>query len=491
MSLVPDFPPAGSTANESLAQTLVIGNVSGPNDIAMSGGQKIDFATDISLKNGVGGDVIVDAIPLNSGPPLTEALFYDVATNKVLYQLLAPNSETLAQTLVLGNTTGANNISVASPQRIDFDGSIRISNNNTGAGSDVVISSIPANPGPTINETLVYDTGSGNVYYQTPFTESLAGVLAVGNTTGANDIAVASPQKIDFAGNISLKNNSGGGGTDVIINAIPANPGPSLTSVVYYDPATSKLYTQTLTPSSEDLTQTLALGNQTGPNDIVFTSPQKASFLGDINLQCGAGSNVLINALPINNSVPFFEVQYDPTTFRLYYAPPTSQLVPQVYEISLAGNQPFVLTAGASGNINMILATALQNLINTGAPQFPNLEVLMDLTPFTFYFINYPAYSTNDIVKFNWTDGVKTLNMSAPPYNYEIVSDSPLNPYVDNGKKGNFGVIRMPINALKALGFNGNTTTLTVTNTSPSCSMFCGLFSTKIYATLYPTGVLL
>ena len=166
MSLVPDFNGGGATANESLAQTLVIGNVTGANDIAVSAPQKIDFAGDISLKNGVGANVVIDAIPLNAGAPLNTAMFYEPATNTVVYQNLAPTSENLAQTLLIGNSTGSTNIAVSNGQAVAYDGDIILTNNNGGVGTNVNIKTIPANLGPTLTDGLVYDPATFNVYTQ-------------------------------------------------------------------------------------------------------------------------------------------------------------------------------------------------------------------------------------------------------------------------------------------------------------------------------------
>lgn len=490
MSLVPQYPDT-ATANESLAQTLIIGNVSGANDIAMSSPQKIDFAGDISLKNGVGGDVLIDAVPLNSGTALNTAMFYEVGTNRVVYQTLSPTSETLSQTLALGNSTGPFNISVASPQRIDFDGSIRLSNNNTGAGADVVISSIPANGGAPINTALVYDVGSGRVLTQTSVANSLASVLTAGNTTGASDINVTSPQKVNFAGDISLKN---GTGANVIIDTIPLNAGPSLTTALYYDTGTKQVKYQNLTPSTEDLTQTLALGNTTGPYDIVVSSPQKISFVGDITLQSGAGANVVVNALPINNSSPFFEVQYDPTTFRLYYAPATSQLCPQISQCQMASNQSdFPILAGTFGELNFSFSGAIANMIITGVPQYPDLVWMVDFSAVEILWsTGTGGYNPNDIIDLSWTDGPHEYFLNTPPYDQLIQSSQVLYPS-PNMKSGSIGNVPVPVNILHSMGFSPTATDLRLYNraTGAGVDLNIGTFPFAIYATLYPNGILI
>jgi hypothetical protein len=96
--------------------------------------------------------------------------------------------------------------------------------------------------------------------------ESFAQTLAIGNVSLANDVVMSSPQKIDFAGNISLKCNSGGAGSDVIIDAIPANTGPTLTQGVVVDTTTNKLYRQPITGGFTPNIQTgyLATGRAVG-----------------------------------------------------------------------------------------------------------------------------------------------------------------------------------------------------------------------------------
>lgn len=167
MSLVPQPSESSPTASESLAQTLVIGNTTGANDIVVSNPQKIDFAGNISLKNNSGGggsDVIINSIPANGGPLLTQGLFYDTATNRVVRQF--QQNETLAATLAIGNTTGAFDIIFTNPTRLLFRGDVNIQNNTGGLGSDVIMG-IPPAPSPQQWE-LCYDPATQKVYYQQP-----------------------------------------------------------------------------------------------------------------------------------------------------------------------------------------------------------------------------------------------------------------------------------------------------------------------------------
>jgi hypothetical protein len=217
MSLVPDFPPAGSTANESLAQTLAIGNVSGANDILMSAPQKIEFSGDISLSNGVGGDVIVDAIPPNTGPALTEAVYVDIATNKLYYQNIVPTSQDLQQVLLVGNNTGTTDIDIFNGQAVSYDGNIRLVNNNAGGGTGVQIQTIPANTGPTLTSGLVYDPATFNVY-----TQSLPGAYTAG--TGLNLIG----NQFNNTGVLSVAS----GGAGITVGGTPSAPTVSNTGVV-------------------------------------------------------------------------------------------------------------------------------------------------------------------------------------------------------------------------------------------------------------------
>lgn len=485
MSLVPE-PSQTATANESLATTLTIGNISGANDIQMSAPQKIEFAGDISLKNGVGGQVVIDQIPLNAGPALNTAVFFEPATNTVVYQNLAPTSETLAQTLALGNTSGANSIYMDANQSIDFDGDIRLTNNRGGTGIDFIVQNIPPNLGAPITETLVYDTTTGQVLTQTPFSDSLAGTLATGNTTGANDIVVSAPQKIDFAGDISIVC---GAGNDVLIDTIPANTGPSLTDVVYYNPTTKQVLTQTLSPSSEDLTQTLTIGNTTGPNNIVVSAGQQISYVGDIQLSCGAGNNVVINQLPQNTGAPFNEVQYNPANNRLYYAPLSSQVVPTVCRNVFPGYTLMPVSAGATTPLNIGFGSAIGQQMLNGIPQYPNAVWLFDLNAFQMIWTQTANYNNNDTLSFVWSDGVNSIPLNTPPLNQTVLNQTPPIFYPTGFFRiGSLGKVPFPVNTAFSLGMLPNLTTLNVTNNSGS-TMTCGTFTQVVYAEFLPNGI--
>jgi hypothetical protein len=210
MSLVPQPSEGNLTASESLAQTLVIGNTTGANDIAVSNPQKVAFAGNISLKNnasGAGSDVIVDTIPANTGPLLTQGVFVDTATNKIYRQF--QQNETLAQTLIVGNTTGANDIVVSNPQKIQFAGNINIQGNASGLGTDCILG-IPANTGPNLINELCYDSVNKKVYYQQQPNSFPTQTATYGPSTNPGPAA-----NIQYANNANIGMCSGGtyGGT--------------------------------------------------------------------------------------------------------------------------------------------------------------------------------------------------------------------------------------------------------------------------------------
>ena len=196
--------------------------------------------------------------------------------------------------------------------------------------------------------------------------ESLAQTLVIGNTTLARDIIVSNPQKVAYAGNIVLQNNTGGGGTDVIVNSIPLNGGAPLTQSVFVDTATNKLYRQTQT--NETLAQTLAIGNSTGANDIVVASPQKISYAGDINLQNGAGSDVIINSIPVAPSFQQYELCYDNTAKKVYFQTPATFTAGA--GVSFSG-PPSSQTIANTGLLGLTSANAGTNIAITGTATNP------------------------------------------------------------------------------------------------------------------------
>lgn len=246
MSLIPQPSEGNLTASESLAQTLIIGNTTGANDIVVSNPQKVGFAGNISLKNGAGTDVIIDTIPPNGGALLTQGVFVDTATNK-LYRQFQQN-ETLAATLAVGNTTGANDIVISNPQKIQFAGNINIQGNAGGLGSDCILG-IPPNTGTSLPNELCYDVVNKKVYYQTqPNSFPTQSPATYGYSTNPGPVA-----NIQYANNANLGMCSGQsyGGT-FLATTINTSYFPSITpaSQVLFQTIGQKPYTATASSPS-------------------------------------------------------------------------------------------------------------------------------------------------------------------------------------------------------------------------------------------------
>lgn len=198
--------------------------------------------------------------------------------------------ESLAQTLAIGNITGANDIVVSNPQGIDFAGDINIQNNTGGGGTNVVINTIPPNPGPPLTQGVFFEVATNRLYRQIQTNENLSQTLAIGNTTGASDIVVSNPQKIEFLGDVYLKGN----GADVLIEGLPIAPGPTpIQYEVAYDPITFKLYYQpTILQQVPTIGYIALAANQQFP-----IGPGASA---DVNMIIASGS--MINQ--INNGIP-------------------------------------------------------------------------------------------------------------------------------------------------------------------------------------------
>lgn len=125
-------------------------------------------------------------------------------------------SQTLAQTLLIGNTTGGTNIVVSSGDAINGAAALPLA---AGAASDLTLAArgstpIPFNQAGQIALNVAY-TGVGrnsvvgalNALVDgsvTPSAPALSAVLAVGNTSGANNVSVNTGQKVLGAAELTL-----------------------------------------------------------------------------------------------------------------------------------------------------------------------------------------------------------------------------------------------------------------------------------------------
>jgi hypothetical protein len=230
--------------------------------------------------------------------------------------------EPLAQTLVLGNTTGGTDISVSSGDNIVMAASSTVDGRDVSvdgakldgieAGADVtdttnVVASLTAGSNITIAaDGTIASTGGGN--------ETLAQTLVLGNTTGGTDLSVSSGDNIVMAASstvdgrdVSVDGTKLDGieasadvtDTTNVVAALSAGTGISLSAggeITNTSPdqtvaltgaggttvsGTYPNFTITSTgggSGGETLAQTLVLGNATGGSDVAFGDNDKATF---------------------------------------------------------------------------------------------------------------------------------------------------------------------------------------------------------------------
>jgi len=230
--------------------------------------------------------------------------------------------EPLAQTLVLGNTTGGTDISVSSGDNIVMAASSTVDGRDVSvdgakldgieAGADVtdttnVVASLTAGSNITIAaDGTIASTGGGN--------QTLAQTLVLGNTTGGTDLSVSSGDNIVMAASstvdgrdVSVDGTKLDGieasadvtDTTNVVAALSAGTGISLSAggeITNTSPdqtvaltgaggttvsGTYPNFTITSTgggSGGETLAQTLVLGNATGGSDVAFGDNDKATF---------------------------------------------------------------------------------------------------------------------------------------------------------------------------------------------------------------------
>jgi len=145
--------PAQGGGSQTLAQTLALGNTSGANHIVMDAGQNVDVT---------GGEVFAGTLNVVSIEPLAPAFSTDIGIEGSLV----------------------------------FPGPIEMRNNGGSFGVGLTIDSIPSAVAPNAN-ILGYDTFTHQITHQPALGgEDLAQTLAIGNTSGANDILMDVGQKI-------------------------------------------------------------------------------------------------------------------------------------------------------------------------------------------------------------------------------------------------------------------------------------------------------
>jgi hypothetical protein len=136
---------------------------------------------------------------------------------------------------------------------------------------------------------------------------------------------------------------------------------------------------------------------------------------------------------------------------------------------------------------NFNIPVALMTLISAGPPVTePNAEVLFDLSS-VMYIAFPPSSGLAGEIKFEWADGVNTFDVTLGPYDNYVTLNNVLAPSLYQTQ--NLGYVRMPLTPLKALGFNGFTTVLRVTNTTNTNFQIMG-YGSVIPAYYLPGGLI-
>ena len=170
---------------DSLEEVLANGNTTNGSNIVVSNGDSISIGGQLS------SDTVttIDATVTNS----------DLATALAIKSYVdnsVPPAESLANTLVAGNTTGGSNIEMTTGDSIKMGASISLfsTDGTLSSNSDVII--------PTQKAIKTY------VDNAVPAAESLANTLLAGNVTGGTEISVSSGDAITFAGTGKLKHGT-------------------------------------------------------------------------------------------------------------------------------------------------------------------------------------------------------------------------------------------------------------------------------------------
>ncbi len=184
---------ASGGGNETLAQTLVLGNTTGGTDLSVSSGDNIVMAASSTVD---GRDVSVDGTKLDgieAGADVTD-------TTNVVASLSAGTGISLSAGGEIANTAPDQTVALTGGTGISTSGTypnFTITNDSpdqivalTGGGGTTVTGTYPS-------FTITSTGGSGG-------NETLAQTLVLGNTTGGTDISVSSGDNILMAANSTV-----------------------------------------------------------------------------------------------------------------------------------------------------------------------------------------------------------------------------------------------------------------------------------------------
>jgi len=282
----------GGGGNETLAQTLVLGNTTGGTDLSISSGDNIIMAASSTVD---GRDLSVDGTKLDG----IEASADVTDTDNVVASLTAGNNitiaadgtisstgsggggETLAQTLVLGNATGGTDIAFADNDKATFGGNTDLEIYHDG------------------NNSYVVDDGTGNLFIGgSSYVDIGNGVIGAGgqtyarfNTSGSCQLNYNNVDRLETT-NSGILVNGTVNGRNISSDGVKLDGIEALADVTDTDNVVASLTAGTNitiaadgtisstggTGGGETLAQTLAIGNTTGGADIVFGDNDKATF---------------------------------------------------------------------------------------------------------------------------------------------------------------------------------------------------------------------
>ena len=174
-----------------LSAVLATGNTSGANHIIMDAGQNVDVT---------GGEVFTATLNVNTIEPLAPAISTDIG--------------------IVGSLV--------------FPGPIEMRNDAAGGGAGLTIDSIPSASVPNAN-VLGYNTLTHQITYQPASSgggENLAQTLALGNTSGVNDILMDSGQKISVETITDTQTITGSPITgDITVKSVSSNESLKISNV--------------------------------------------------------------------------------------------------------------------------------------------------------------------------------------------------------------------------------------------------------------------
>jgi hypothetical protein len=228
---------------DSLEEVLANGNTTNGSNIVVSNGDSIS----------IGGQLSSDTVTTIDATVTNNDLATALAIKSYVDNAVPP-TESLANTLVAGNTTGGTNISVTTGDSIAMGASISLfsTDGTLSSNSDVII--------PTQKAIKTYVDSSVSP------AQSLANTLLAGNTTSGSNIEMTTGDSIKMGATINKFSVDG-------TLSLDSNTSVPTEKAI-------KTYVDSKVSPAESLAQTLVVGSKTGGTDITVTSGDKLVFNG-------------------------------------------------------------------------------------------------------------------------------------------------------------------------------------------------------------------